>query len=566
MEKSACLKLLVTPMPVVAALVLAMGCERVSQPSNGAVVQEMPEPQIDLSVDWSESQRSGWYSLMEELEIQELVADLSSHHQPSDYVVENVNVITMQDDTPLLNHAVVVSDGKILAIGPSADVVVPDGAEVIDGGGRWLAPGLTDMHVHNLESHSQHILNVVMGVTTVRDLDGFPFLLKMRDAAAENLLFAPRMFVSGTILNGSDFGGYARKIDTVEEARDAVREQAALGYDFIKTHNSLSAELFLAIVEEAHAQGMDAVGHIPVPVRVETAVSSGMRTFEHFKGYIVDSALTISDEDYVAATDGAEVWNTPTFTTYLNHLRGDDATRVLANEEMMQYVPPAMLQRWKNHAAQDVDQVTVLRQNIYPMSRQIFTELRTLDDAKFLAGTDSGSYELLVPGFVLHEELRIFQELGMTPFEALETATTNAAVAMRQDGEFGVIAPGAAADFVLLEQNPLENIENLQEIEAVAMRGIWIDAAERDQILAQLKDAIARSEARISTAGPVTASDFDDYMTRLAVLKDNGFVYRDHYLDYAASMYEYVGRPNDAERIHAMKTDSDFGFSWFRFE
>ncbi|GJL94201.1 MAG: hypothetical protein DHS20C05_06060 [Hyphococcus sp.] len=520
--------------------------------------------ETNITAEWSEAEVDGWLYLIEELEIQELHAALSAEHRPENYVVENVNVITMTSDQPLLNQSVFVADGRVTSISTTAATTRPTDMVAYDGTDRWLVPGLTDMHTHNLDSHSQHILNLAMGVTTVRDLDGFPFLLKMRDAIAANELLAPSMFVSGTILNGSDFGGYALKISTPEEAREAVREQAQAGYDFIKTHNSLSEENFLAIADEAHEQGLDLVGHIPVRVSVEQAVGAKMRTFEHFKGYIIDSTLTLSDEDYVAATHGAEVWNTPTFSTYRNHLRGDEAAAVLANEKEMQLVPPTARKKWTAHATGEVTDVTALRQNIYTMSQQIFSELRTLEDAQFLAGTDTGSYELMPPGFMLLDELRIFQELGMTPYEAMQTATVNAAEAMRKTGDFGVIAPGAEASFVLLENNPLEDVQRLHEIEAVGVRGVWLDEAKRDDMLARLKEVYQRSEKRMEAA-QATAEDLDDYLARLKKLHETGFVFRDHYLDLAASMYVHVGRDDDAAEITAMKLDPAFGFSWFRF-
>ena len=490
-------------------------------------------------------------------------AALSAEHRPHDYVIENVNVITMTTDEAL-KQSVFVIDGKVASISPTAVTNRAADMTAHDGTGRWLIPGLTDMHVHNLESHSQHLANIYYGVTTVRDLDGFPFLLKMRDVIAANELLAPRMLVSGTILNGSDFGGYAIALETPDEARAAVRAQGATGYDFIKTHNSLSQELFDAITVEANTLGIDVVGHIPVPVSVEHAVAAGMTTFEHFKGYIDDSTLTISDQDYVAATLGADVWNAPTFATYRNHLRGDNAMALLGNASEMQFVPPTARIKWNMHAQKEVDRVTELRQNIYPMSAQIFSELFEAGYDRFVAGTDSGSYEMLPPGVVLLEEVQQFQTLGMAPFDALETATVNAAAAMGRAGEFGEIRVGASADFVLLNANPLEDSANLSAIEAVGLRGVWLDAAAREDMAERLGAVYDRSEARLA-APMLTAKDLDDFVARLAALHDSGFVFRDHYLDLAASMYEKLEREGDAEKIMEMKTDRDFGFSWFRF-
>ncbi len=518
----------------------------------------------NLTRNWSDDQFAHWHYLAEEMQVQTLHHQLSKTHRPREFVVRNVNLIDGITPQARTGQSVHVKDGKIFAIGAAAKITAPDGVLVIDGSGRYLAPGLTDMHVHNLESASQHILNLANGITSMRDLDGFEFLLAMRDAINNNQMLAPTLYVSGTILNGSTFGGYARRISTEAEARSAVREQAAQGYDFIKTHNSLSAPIFLAIADEANIQGLDVVGHIPVPVSVEQAVNANMRTFEHFKGYIIDSTLTLTDEDYSAATQGAEVWNTPTFVTYRNHLRGAAAAQLLADAAQMQYVSPLSRQNWQKFVHEEADATTKLRQNIYPLSVQVFKSLRQNTDAKFLAGTDSGSYEMMPPGFMLLEELGIFEKLGMSPFEALQTATTEAAAAMRRTDAFGTIKTGARADLVLLEKNPLISTANLSSPAAVSVRGIWLDRADIDAMLAGLKTVFIQTEERMAQT-EINPAQLDAFVGRAADLHAQGYVFRDHYLDLAASMFTALNRPADAARLTAMKTEADFGFSWYKF-
>ncbi len=518
-----------------------------------------------IGQSWSEAQWNHWRYLREELEILELHQQLSQQHQPEDFVIRNVTLIDMRSPAKREGHFVHVANGKITAIGPDSEIDIPEGLRVIDGSGKFLLPGLTDMHVHNLESHSQHLLNIAHGVTTVRDLDGFPFLLAMRDAIVNDTLLAPTMYVSGTILNGSDFGGYAVKINTEEEARKAVREQQALGYDFIKTHNSLSAGIFHAITDEAKKQEIDVVGHIPVDVSVAEAVASGMRVFEHFKGYINDNTLTLTDEDYITATRGADIWNTPTFATYRNHLRGDDAAQILANESEMQFVSPLLRKKWQSFADETPDAVTKLRQNIFPMSVGIFTDLRSIDGARFLAGTDSGSYEMMPPGIVLLDELSIFERLGMSPFEALETATVNAAAAMRRDGDFGIIAVGARADLLLLTHDPLQSTENLNNPEGVAIRGVWMGRSDLDGMLDGLRAAYARSAQRM-TETRATTDELDDMFARIKKLHETNFPFRDHHLDLTASLYTSLNRQEAVAELTAMKVDPAFGFDFYKFE
>ena len=548
------------------AFALAASCAPIESASNAEnTTGKSTEKTADDNIgrNWTDQQWQHWRYLLEELEILEYHAALSAQHRPRDFVIRNVTLIDMASPTPLPGHSVYVVDGKIAALGP--DIETPEGIHKIDGAGKFLMPGLTDMHVHNLESQSQHLLNIANGITTVRDLDGFPFLLAMRDAIANGELLAPTMYVSGTILNGSTFGGYALKIDTEEEAREAVRKHVALGYDFIKTHNSLSKEVFLAITDEAAAQNIDVVGHIPVPVSVREAVATGMRTFEHFKGYIDDSRLKLTEEDYVAATSGAEIWNTPTFTNYRNHLRGEDAREILDNEAEMQFVSPLLRKEWEMFGTEEPDAVTKLRQNIYPMSVEIFTNLRALDDAQFLAGTDSGSYEMMPPGIVLIEEVEIFERLGMTPFEALETTTVNAAKAMRREGDFGTIKIGARADLLLLANNPLQSTANLKSPDAVSLRGVWLDRTDLDAMLDELRTVYGRSTQRMAHNN-ATMAELDDFLVRINALDQNDFAFRDHYLDLAAGLFASLDREETTAELIAMKIDPAFGFDFYKFE
>ena len=519
---------------------------------------------VDVAASWTASQRDAWHFMIEELEIQELIQRLSQEHRARDLIIRDVTVIPMAESGARSGQAVVVADGKISAVGARASIAVPEGATVIDGRGMFLLPGLSDMHVHHLGSHSQHLLNLAQGVTSVRDLDGFPWMLRMRQAIERGALLAPTLYVSGTILNRNSLGPYARVVRTEGEARQAVREQAGAGYDFIKVHNNLSLELLRAIVAEARAHGLDVVGHVPVGVTVAQAVALGLRTFEHFKGYIIDNTLTLSDEDWVAATRGAEVWNTPTFTTYRSQLRGDDARQLLARTAEMRYVSPRLRRRWSAYIDQQPDTLTRMRQNVYPMSRKIFSELRRLDEARFLAGTDSGSFPMMTPGFILHEELEIFQQLGMSPAEALATATVHPAAAMRRDGAFGIIAPGARADLVLVAENPLADVRNARSIRGVAVRGVWLDKPDLDGMLAALEGVYARSAGRLDRK-VVSGSEVDDYLARSKALAGRGFVFRDHDLELAAEMFEYLERRRDAAALRRLKTDTASRRAFVRF-
>src|SRR6185295_182015 len=200
----------------------------------------------------------------------------------------------------------------------------------------------------------------------------------------------------------------------------------------------LRPEVYDAICAEARAQGLDVVGHIPHDTSVARAVACGQRTFEHFKGYINDRSLTFTGEDYVAATRGAEVWNTPTFYNYRGQLRGDEARALLDRAPEMRYVAARTRARWRALAARPADPA---QQSILTMSEKIFRDLLPIH-ARFLAGTDSGGgYPFHVPGFSLHEELRIMARNGLPVADVLAAATVEPARAMRRP-ELGTLEVG----------------------------------------------------------------------------------------------------------------------------
>ncbi|HSR97268.1 MAG TPA: amidohydrolase family protein, partial [Kofleriaceae bacterium] len=313
--------------------------------------------------------------------------------------------------------------------------------------------------------------------------------------------------------------------------------QKADGYEFIKVHNVLKPEVYDAICAEARAQHLDVVGHIPHDTSVARAITCGQRTFEHFKGYINDRNLTLTGEDYVAVTRGAEVWNTPTFYNYRGQLRGDEARRLMTTAPEMRYVSGRDRARWLALADQPPQPV---QQNVLPMSEKIFHDLLAIH-ARFLAGTDSGGgYPYHVPGFSLHEELRIMARNGMAAPEVLRTATIEPAIAMRREAELGTLEVGKRADLVLLARDPLASIENLESIEGVMVRGIWLSRSSLDEMLAAIAAIDASS---VQPAHPLTRADLDRALETLEQLRAHGYPLREHFLGWLRFRLEAAGLP-----------------------
>jgi imidazolonepropionase-like amidohydrolase len=487
----------------------------------------------------------------DESRIDEFVASVSQKYRAQNFAIRNVKLVSMSEGGVLPDRTVVVENGRIAQVGPSASIKAPSGMRIIDGKANYLVPGLADMHVHEFVSSSQQLLNLMEGVTTVRDMDGFPWTLRMREEVRRGALLAPNMYITGQILNGEQMGFYARVVTTPEAGREAVREDKAAGFDFVKVHNIMKPEVYQAVLDEAHQQKIDVVGHIPHGITVAEAIRLGQKTIEHFKGYIIDSTLTISDEDYVSATKGAPVWLCPTFSTYRDQLRGLDVLRVLALPEM-RYTSWRDRLRWKERADEPVTPLIQARQRILPMEEQIFKQLLPIG-ARFIAGTDSGGgYALMPPGFILHEELRLMQKNGLSPFESLKTATMNAAVTMGRSAEFGSIEPGKRADMILVTADPLADSANLSKIQTVIVRGVVLGRKDLDEIGKRIR-AVYDPQPMPTSATVATSRDIKEMVSRMEHLHQKGYVFRTQDLDQLETLLREEGYIADAAGVARLK-------------
>lgn len=518
-----------------------------SDSSAASAVAQIAE---STTVQLTERQGQRWSFFLQENSIDRAWLKLSQDLSAAPFAIVGVNVISMSGPGLRPRQTVVCQGGRIVAIGPSDTVDVPNGVPLIDGQGKYLIPGLVDAHAHSMVSNSTHLLNLANGVTTVRDMDGFEWMLQLRDRIAANELLAPTMYVAGHILSAAPMGFYATVVGTPEDARRAVREQVAAGYDFIKIHNLMSPEVFAAVHDEARKHQIDVVGHIPQGLSVLDAVEAGQRTIEHFKGYILDSTLQVTDEDYVQATLGRDVWNTPTFYATRTELRGDEARRAVLDTDQLQFVAASDRADWVQLAGTEPDRLNRLRYNVLEISRTLFRDLRQID-ARFLAGTDAGGgMPLLIPGFALHDELREMERLGLTQYEVLETATGNPARAMRRDREFGTIQVGKRADLVLLSANPLESSANLDSIDGVAARGIWLDRDRLDEMLAVVAtsysaDGDFRTELELR--------EVDALIDRMAALRTTGFIFRGYDLEELSAILRDARLPARALRVRNLR-------------
>lgn len=484
------------------------------------------------------------HGLQQEAQVAAILESLQAEAPKGFIVLRNVQVVDPAAASVTAGQSVVVRDGRIVWVGPVADEPRSEGAVVVDGGGRFLSPGLVDMHVHSGRTDGR-LLALASGVTSVRDMDGFPWLLRLREAIARGHTLGPIYYVAGTIINASPLDGYAVVPRSVSEARRIVRDQAACGYDFIKIHNIVPKALLDALADESRRAGLDLVGHVPHDIPVRDAVAAGMRTLEHLKGFIDDGTLTLGDTDY-PAVEGAAVWNTPTLTAARSNLRGADARDVLSSPAA-RYVPASVRAAWTALADEPVTDLIRLRQDAGPIMVNITRELAGRR-SRFLAGTDTGGYPFMVMGLTLVEEVRRLQDAGLTPARALAAATVEPALAMRREQEFGRIARGMRADGVLLDANPLKDAAALAANRGVLSHGLWLSRDALERALGGLATLYAVSDASVRFSAAALKVTLDDLEARARA----GAVFDSDRLTDAAAHLRLAGDEKSAARLEAL--------------
>jgi imidazolonepropionase-like amidohydrolase len=379
----------------------------------------------------------------------------------------DVNVVPMDTERVLEHHTVLVRDGRIVAVGK--EVALPDDAVRIDGRGRYLMPGLADMHAHNWYAQ-EHLLFLANGVTTIRNMWGTPLQQKRRREIEAGTRLGPTLHTSGPILDGvPPVWPRSMILTTVEAARKAVRRLKADGYPSLKVYNSLDEKVYGALVDEAHAQGLRVVGHVPRAVGIEGALAAKQDSIEHLEGYL--DLAPGQRGPFAKKTAAAGVWNCVTLIVYWSHLRWDE----LPQQPELKYVPAPLRRTWETMVKSRPDGTHLKRlRRLREASRAMTKALREAG-AKLLLGTDCATPHIIA-GWAAHRELGLLVEAGLTPYEALCAGTINAAAYLGDD--FGTVQAGKRADLVLVEANPLADVKNAARRVGVMVRGRWLSAAE----------------------------------------------------------------------------------------
>jgi cytosine/adenosine deaminase-related metal-dependent hydrolase len=414
--------------------------------------------------------------------------------RPSVHAIVDVNVVPMDRERVLAHQTVIVRGDRIAELGPVGSLRLPAGAIRIDGRDRYLIPGLFDMHVH-VEDTTDLLLFLARGFTTVRNLEGRPEHLEWRRLVRAGRLLGPDLFTAGPFAN-------LPRIATPADARRAVLEQKAAGYDEIKIHGSLSAEAYDTLCAVAHQAGIPVVGHAVrnLPFGKMVGCHAELSHAEEFiYGYFAYDVSDSAARRIPEAADSARragLSVTPTLVTYRRILAQVENLDSLMAVTPTRYVRPGELVTWQRENNRYVRNWTAAGLPTLRARWRFQVELvRALLRAgvPLMTGSDAIG-PMWVPGWASQEELRILvHDVGMTPYQALRAASAVPAAFLGEANEAGTIAPGKRADLVLLTGNPLADIGEIERIAGVMVRGRWLPQDD----LARRLEAVARANARI---------------------------------------------------------------------
>ena len=449
-------------------------------------------------------------------------AQTGAHQSP--LAITNVNIIDVTSDaTGSPVHAgmtVIIRGDRIVSIGKTAKTKIPADTKTLDAPGKFLIPGLWDMHVHTIfgdwipgGKEVSLPLFVANGITGVRDMGGdLETLLRWRSEIAAGTLLGPRMIIAGPMLDGpkSRFPSSV-SLATADEGKAAVDDLKAKGVDFIKVQSFITRDAYFAVAAETKRLGITLVGHVPDSIRASEASDAGQKSIEHLTGIFEGAApATVEDSFIQGATKTPKIyldtyddarasslisrmarnhtWLVPTLVWERGQWLIDDID--YSHDSDLPYAPASWQQKsWPTFtksilAELDTDDVAIRRKFV----QKEFAIVGAMHKAgvEIMAGTDTAAAVAVLPGFSLHTELECLVQAGFTPMEALQAATLNPAKFLGLQNQMGTVQPGNLANLVLLDANPLDDIRNTRKIDAVVLNGRLLNRADLDQILKQV--------------------------------------------------------------------------------
>jgi hypothetical protein len=467
---------------------------------------------------------------------------LSACHKPHPATIAIIHV-TVLDATgapPQPNSTILIDNEKISAVGPDSTLEISTGTRVIDATGKFLIPGLADMHIHLMGAGEpagsrEFILPLLIanGITTVRDMGGdVAQLKKLKKEIDSGDQPGPKIFFTGPYLDGNPpYFQPSIIVQTPAEADAAVRKLKSEGVDFIKVQSGLKPDAYFAIALAARKENIRFVGHVPDSISATQASDAGQASIEHLTGIllacssreeelreqqlhppshketprqtslrqrawqqaVLNSYSPEKAQKLYAKLLANHTWQVPTLPLLIELAFLTPATD-RAGDPNLKYIPQNLRKIWKQGRAESLANKTpgdfLLRAKLVEASLKAVGDMHAAGIA-IMAGTDSTAPNL-VPGFALHDSLADLVQAGLTPMQALQAATSKPAEFLNRSNEQGTIAPGQRADLVLLDANPLADIHNTEKIRAVFLKGECLDRAALDTLLARAAQFAAK--------------------------------------------------------------------------
>lgn len=433
----------------------------------------------------------------------------------AELLISDVNVVDVQAGVILENQQVIIDSGKIKTISDDVDSKFKF-SETIDGSGKYLLPGLAEMHAHipPPSTDAQRIDDVLFlylsnGITTIRGMLGDPAHLELREKAAKGEILSPRIFTSSPSLNGNS-------VKTKAEAFEKITAYQKAGYDFLKIHPGIQRDVFDQVVATAKAVDIPFAGHVPVDVGIRHALESKYASIDHVDGFleglVPEAAKVKPDEngffgynftpladvskidELVSMAKENNVWIVATqslFERWFAPVSADD----LLQQPEMKYMPTTTLEDWKQRKVQSTAKDAGFGEAQWLKFNSIRKQLiKQLQDSGhgMLLGSDAPQL-FNVPGFSIHHEIDGLLGAGLNPLEIIQSGTINPAKYFDMQNVFGEVKVGLEADLILVDDNPLDDLDALQNLSGVIRQGKWISKSEIDSKLSEIATRAAKN-------------------------------------------------------------------------